>query len=160
MRSHRNHLPTGSSFELDLRTIDYDIEVVVVFTTHTAFKLIGQPFKRVAHIAIACVIKPAEPIRYDFVIDVHGFNGMDLPSALGVREGSSLLFNTKNGLTHNSLLPKNRIAIGSRVLLAHRQTLRITDGFILEPYPNVSKRVAIPNNALLDLTIIHDTSPS
>ena len=84
---------------------------------------------------------------------------MDLPSALGVREGSSLLFNTKNGLTHNSLLPKNRVAIGSRVLLAHRQPLRITDGFILEPYPNVSKRIAIPNNALLDLTIIHNTSP-
>ena len=59
MRSHRNLLPTGSSFELDLRTIDYDIEVVVVFTTHTAFKLIGKPFNRVAHIAIASVIKPA-----------------------------------------------------------------------------------------------------
>ena len=154
----RNRQATGSSFETDLRTFDYDIEVVVVLTTYTAFKLIGQPFKRVAHITIASVIKPAESICYHFVIDVHGFNRMDLPPALCVREGSSLLFNTKNGLTHNYLLPKNRIAIGSGVLLAHRQPLRVANGFILEPYPNVSERIAIPNDALLDLTIVHDHS--
>lgn len=135
-RSRLGHPTTGSSFELNLRTFNYDCIVVVVLPTHLAFKLIAKPINWICQITIASVIPSAISITYDFVNDVVGFNRMDLSAAFFVSQRRSLLLNT-NCIAHDSLLPNDWIAKRSSVLLAHRQALRLRNLFVLVPYPNI-----------------------